>query len=164
MMKPKITAPIIVMVSLASILLLAFGFFISLKSVLRQVSYKVECGNRLLGVDIAMLGYANDHNDVVSSNLDDLVPYIRPEESHPFVCPISGVQYILVSGLTLDMPSDTVSAYCPGGHRLFNGEKDRSGNRLGLNVVFLNGVVTTVEMSAVKDLFTEQRVDYRPLN
>jgi len=107
-----------------------------------------------------MLLHTNDHNDVLTDSLEDLSSYIKTDDLNPFACPGSGAEYVLVRGLTLDMPRDMVLVFCPEKHRIYDVEKDRTSDSSGLNILFLDSSVHTIELNNAKDMFSEQGIEY----
>ena len=127
-----------------------------------QLSPVMKCGTRLFRLGKALLIYANDHNDVVPHSFDNLNNYI--EGDTPFHCPGSGVEYVLVQDLTYDMPHDTILAYCPEKHHLYDPKIGGIGDNLGMNILPLSSAVQTIKISEVNELFTDQGIDLNSHN
>jgi hypothetical protein len=151
--------------SIASLLIATVLILLALFTVLvlipdrrRQLSPVVRCGTVLsrLGKDILI--YANDHNDNLPQSLDNLADYIKGDIDYS--CPASGVDYVYIKGRAIDMQGNTIIAYCPVEHRLYDHEIDGLGDELGLNVLFLGSYVKTIDVGEIEQLFLEQDINY----
>ena len=125
----------------------------------RQYHPVFKCGANLSKLQLAMMNYCDDHNNVFPNNIEELEGYADPNNSNPFSCPISGKKYVVIPGQTFDVPQYTVLAFCPDKHRLTD-ESEGLGNDWGLNVILHGAAINPIEMNEVKKLFSEQDIDY----
>ena len=151
----KISAILTVIALIATVLIVT----ITLSSCRRrQLAPIMKCGTGLTSLEKAMLIYANDHNDTLPNSIESLAAFCTEADIH-FACPGSGVEFVLVQGRTFDMPDNSVLAYCPKAHHLFDPETEGTVREMGINVLNLDGSVQTLKLNKAIQLFSEQGLD-----
>lgn len=154
--KAKIITIILVAIVLIAVAFLALGAF-ALHQRSQPYPVVLRCQTRLSHLGAAILIYATDHNDNFPQNLDTLANYSDGER--PFVCPGSGVEYVLVQGRTFSMPLNSILAYCPDRHHVYG-----AGDELGINILILASEVQTIKMDEVNELFAEQGMNLNAID
>ena len=103
------------------------------------------CQIHLSSLGTAVQIYVHDHNDTFPPSFDSMTNY--PVSDKPFNCPTSGEKYVLVRGVTTSTPVDSIVAYCPTKHRMLDPNSEGLLDKLGINVLFRDGHVETIEAS-----------------
>ncbi len=155
-MRPRKNTTIWVYVILAiSLTLVTIAIFKNDTS--RQYAPVVPCQVGLHRTHADILLYHNLH-DVLPNCLNDLST-LDPH-GRPYICRPSGNDYIIVPGISYDMPKGTLIAYCPEKHRLLNERGEGQSRDWGVCVTLLHGTTRPIPLGEAKRMFIEQRVDW----
>jgi len=125
-----------------TVFFLMIAFLMPVVGMLKGRAHRINCGNNLMLISLALHSYAADHNDTFPNSLGELYPvYIKDRKI--FDCPAAKSpgtpempDYGYVTGLTEASPEETVIATdLPGNH-----------GRRGKNILRIDGSVEWVNV------------------